>query len=88
MPCILWNLKFHCRVHKSPPLLPVLSQINPVYVFPDDILKIQFNIIIFHLCLGLPSVLLHSGFPTKTIYTAILFVVIATRPSNLILLYT
>jgi len=60
---------------------PLLNQINPVRVFQNDILRIQFNII-FHLCLGLPSGLLPSGFPTKILYTALL----AARPSSLILL--
>ena len=39
-----------------------------------------------HLCLGLPSGLLHSGFPTKTLYMPLLYPIRATRPSHLILL--
>jgi hypothetical protein len=43
---ILWNSTVRCRVHKSPPLVPTLSQINLVYVLPSYSFKIQFNIIL------------------------------------------
>jgi hypothetical protein len=46
IPNILQNLKFHSRVHKNPPLVPILSQINPVHITTSYLFKINFNIIL------------------------------------------
>jgi hypothetical protein len=57
---ILWKFKFYYCVHASPPLVSILSQMNPVHILISCSFKTDFNKI--HLSLGLKSGLFLSGY--------------------------
>jgi hypothetical protein len=80
---ILWNPKVHYCVHRSPPLVAILSQTNTAHT--TAYIKINFNII-HHLRPGLPSGLPPSGFPTNILYTFLFSPIRSTCPAHLILL--
>ena len=79
IPRILWNLKVYYCIYKSLPPVCVLIQINSVHA-PCPTSWRSTLILSSHPCMGLPSGLFPSGFPTKTLYAPLLSPLCATCP--------
>jgi len=68
IPCLLWNLEVHYRVHNSPPLVPIMCQMYPVHTSHHISLKPILTILSSYLFFGLPSGITPSEFLTKILY--------------------
>jgi hypothetical protein len=67
LPSILCNPKDHNRIHKSSPLVPALSQTNPVYITQSYLSRIIL-ILSTNLLVSPHSGLRPFGFPTNNLY--------------------
>jgi hypothetical protein len=87
IPRLTWNPKVHYRVHKIPPLVPILSQMHPVHTFPHYSSNRHSNIILTS-TLRSYNRSLSSMFPCHIFYTFIIYPVRATCPAHSLFLDT
>ena len=66
VPYIVWNPKVNYPVHKSPPHVLILRQINSVHALSSYFFNIYFNIVLPFTCRS-SKWFISLRFPTKTL---------------------
>ena len=82
IPRILWNPKVHYRIHKCPPPVLIMSQLEIVHNPKSHSLKIPLNVILPSTP-GSPQWSLLLKFPHQTLYKSLLSPIRATCPAHL-----
>ena len=86
IPSILWNPNVHHQVHKSPPLVPILSKIDPIHT-PHHTSRISTLILSCHLEPSSSKWSPSLRFPHQIPVCTSTFPTRATSPAQLTLLY-
>jgi hypothetical protein len=84
-PAFLWNPNVHYRVHTSPPMDPILSQLNPVRPIDPYLPKVHLNVILLPTPRS-PQWSLAFGPPNQNPVNTSPLPMRATCPAHLILL--